>query len=71
MGARGLFSHGKGVIQQTRVQAGSNTSTVNLQVVRRDEKGSLESEAIKYCDMMPERQKSGVRLEVDFLGNGY
>jgi hypothetical protein len=31
-----------------RVEAGSNTSTVTLQVVRGDEKGSLESETVKY-----------------------
>jgi hypothetical protein len=30
------------------VEAGSNTSTVALQVVGSDEKGSLESETIKY-----------------------
>jgi hypothetical protein len=30
------------------VEAGSNTSTVNLRVVGGDEKGSLESETIKY-----------------------
>jgi hypothetical protein len=33
---------------ETRVEAGSNTSTVTLRVVRGDEKGSLESETIKY-----------------------
>jgi hypothetical protein len=32
----------------THVQAGSNTSTVTLQVVRGDEKGSLKSETVKY-----------------------
>jgi hypothetical protein len=32
----------------TRVEAGSNTSTVTLRVVRGDEKGSLESETVKY-----------------------
>jgi hypothetical protein len=32
----------------TRVEAGSNTSTVTLLVVRGDEKGSLESETVKY-----------------------
>jgi hypothetical protein len=32
----------------TRVEAGSNTSTVTLRVVGGDEKGSLKSEAIKY-----------------------
>jgi hypothetical protein len=33
---------------KTRVEAGSNTSTVTLRVVRGDEKGSLESETGKY-----------------------
>jgi hypothetical protein len=32
----------------TRVEAGSNTSTVSLRVVGGDEKGSLESETVKY-----------------------
>jgi hypothetical protein len=32
----------------TRVEAGSNTSTVTLQVVRGDEMGSLKSETVKY-----------------------
>jgi hypothetical protein len=32
----------------TRVKAGSNTSTVTLRVVGGDEKGSLESETVKY-----------------------
>jgi hypothetical protein len=32
----------------SRVEAGSNTSTVNLRVVRGNEKGSLESETVKY-----------------------
>jgi hypothetical protein len=30
------------------VEAGSNTSTVTLRVVRGDEKGSLTSETVKY-----------------------
>jgi hypothetical protein len=30
------------------VEAGSNTSTVALRVVRGDEKGSLKSETVKY-----------------------
>jgi hypothetical protein len=34
--------------QDTRVEAGSNTSTVALRVVGGDEKGSLESETVKY-----------------------
>jgi hypothetical protein len=32
----------------TRVEAGSNPSTVTLQVVGGDEKGSLKSETVKY-----------------------
>jgi hypothetical protein len=32
----------------TRVEAGSNTSTVTLRVVVGDEKGGLESETLKY-----------------------
>jgi hypothetical protein len=32
----------------TRVEAGSNTSTVNLRVTGGDEKGSLKSETVKY-----------------------
>jgi hypothetical protein len=36
-------------IQSTlRVEAGSNTSTVTLRVVRGDEEGSLKSETVKY-----------------------
>jgi hypothetical protein len=36
-----LFSH-------TRVEAGSNTSTVTLRVVGGEEKGNLKSETVKY-----------------------
>jgi hypothetical protein len=32
----------------SRVEAGSNTSTVTLQVIGGDEKGSLKSETVKY-----------------------
>jgi hypothetical protein len=32
----------------SHVKAGSNTSTVTLRVVGGDEKGSLESETVKY-----------------------
>jgi hypothetical protein len=35
------------------VEAGSNTSTVTLRVVGVDEKGSLESETVKYGDSDP------------------
>jgi hypothetical protein len=34
--------------QFTRVEAGSNTSTVTLRVAGGDEKGSLKSETVKY-----------------------
>jgi hypothetical protein len=34
--------------KQTRVEAGSNTSTVTLRVVGGDEKGSLKFETVKY-----------------------
>jgi hypothetical protein len=34
--------------KHTRVEAGSNTSTVTLRVVGGDEKGSLKSETVKY-----------------------
>jgi hypothetical protein len=34
--------------RQPRVEAGSNISTVILRVVGGDEKGSLESETVKY-----------------------
>jgi hypothetical protein len=34
----------------TRVEAGSNTSTVTLRVLGGDEKGSLKSERVKYGD---------------------
>jgi hypothetical protein len=34
--------------QNTRVEEGSNTSTVTLRVVGADEKGSLKSETVKY-----------------------
>jgi hypothetical protein len=35
-------------VNHSRVEAGSNTSTVALRVVEGDEKGSLESESVKY-----------------------
>jgi hypothetical protein len=34
--------------RQSCVEAGSNTSTVALRVIRGDEEGSLESETVKY-----------------------
>jgi hypothetical protein len=40
------------------VEAGSNTSTVTLRVVRGDEKGSLKSETVKYG-----RESQGTRTE--------
>jgi hypothetical protein len=37
----------------SRVEAGSNTSTVTLREVGGDEKGSLESETVKYGHESP------------------
>jgi hypothetical protein len=45
------------------VDAGSNTSTVALRVVGGDEKGSLESETVKYG-----HESSGLRPENDCAG---
>jgi hypothetical protein len=42
----------------TRVEAGSNTSTVTLRVVGGDEKGSLKSETVKYEKTMLARTSS-------------
>jgi hypothetical protein len=42
----------------TRVEAGSNTSTVTLQIVGGDEKGSLESDTVKYG-----RESQGTRKQ--------
>jgi hypothetical protein len=36
------------LINATRVEAGSNTSTVTLRFVGVDEKGSLKSKTLKY-----------------------
>jgi hypothetical protein len=35
--------------EDSRPESGSNTSTVTLRVVGGDEKGSLESETVKYA----------------------
>jgi hypothetical protein len=43
---------------QTRVEAGSNTSTIALGVIGGDKKGSLESETVKY-----RRESHGIRTE--------
>jgi hypothetical protein len=47
----------------TRVEAGSNTSTVTLLVVGGDEKGSIKSQTIKYCreSLGPEKDCAGKR----------
>jgi hypothetical protein len=47
---------GHGDYYSGRVEAGSNASTVALRVVRGDEKGSLESETVKY-----DRESHGTR----------
>jgi hypothetical protein len=49
----------------TRVEAGSNTSTVTVQVVGGDEKGSLKSETVKYG-----RKSLGITTEKDCAGKG-
>jgi hypothetical protein len=49
----------------SRVEAGSNTSTVVLRVVGGDEKGSLESETVKYG-----LESHGTRTENDCAGEG-
>jgi hypothetical protein len=36
-------------VEETRVEAWSNTSTVTLRVVGGDEEGNLKSETVKYC----------------------
>jgi hypothetical protein len=42
----------------TRVEAGSNTSTVTLRVVGGNEKGNLESERVKYgCESLGTRTR--------------
>jgi hypothetical protein len=44
-----LYKEGQLPLEKgTRVEAGSNTSTVTLRVVGGDEKGSLNSETVKY-----------------------
>jgi hypothetical protein len=49
----------------TRVEAGSNTSTVTLRVVGGDETGSLKSETVKYG-----RKSQGTTTEKDCAGKG-
>jgi hypothetical protein len=47
-----------------RVEAGSNTSTVTLRVVGGDEKGSLESETVKYdIEFQGTRTREGLRWQ--------
>jgi hypothetical protein len=49
----------------TRVEAGSNTSSVPLRVVGGDEKGSLKSETVKYG-----RKPQGTKTREDCAGKG-
>jgi hypothetical protein len=53
-------------VYATRVEAGSNTSTVTLRVVGSDEKGSLESETVKNMVASPK----GLGPEKDCAGKG-
>jgi hypothetical protein len=49
---------------KTRVEAGSNTSTVTLRVVGGDEKGSLKSETVKYgCEYQGTRTRERLRWQ--------
>jgi hypothetical protein len=57
--------HKLGAAVRTRVEAGSNTSTVTLQVVGGDDKGSLKSETVKYG-----RKSQGTRTKKDCAGKG-
>jgi hypothetical protein len=45
---RGYLTRVRLLLPCDHVEAGSNTSTVTLRVVRGDEKGSLKSERVKY-----------------------
>jgi hypothetical protein len=45
------------LVYETRVEAGSNTSTLTLRVVRGDVKGSLKSETVKY-----DRESQGTQI---------
>jgi hypothetical protein len=53
------------ILVPTRVEAGSNTSTVTLRVVGGDEKGSLKTETVKYG-----REIQGPRTRKDCAGEG-
>jgi hypothetical protein len=52
-------------VRDTRVEVGSNTSTMTLRVVEGDEKGSLKSETVKYG-----RKSQGPTTEKDCVGMG-
>jgi hypothetical protein len=48
----------------TRVEEGANTSTMTLRVVGGDEKGSLESETVKYgCKSQGTRTRKRLRWQ--------
>jgi hypothetical protein len=48
----------------TRVEAGSNTSTMTLRVVGGDEKGSLKSESVKYnCESQGTQTRETLRWQ--------
>jgi hypothetical protein len=63
--AEGLYWRQLELLRQTRVEAGSNTSTVTLRVVGGDEKGTLKSETVKYS-----RKSLGTTTEKDCAGKG-
>jgi hypothetical protein len=60
-----IFTTVKFTSDHTRVEAGSNISTVTVRVVGDDEKGSLKSEPVKYDH---ESQGTRTREKLRWLG---
>jgi hypothetical protein len=52
-------------LTESRMETGSNTSTVALRVIGGGEKGTLESETVKYG-----RESTGIGPENDCAGKG-
>jgi hypothetical protein len=61
-GLRYLYSCSYTDIHYPPVEAGSNTSTVTLRVVRGDKKGSLKSETVKYGRVPRESDQRKIAL---------
>jgi hypothetical protein len=62
--AKGLYNEDTSSV--TRVEAGSNTSTVALRVVGSDEKGSLGPETVKHG-----RESQGIGPQKDCAGKSH